>query len=183
MPHTTMRQHRTIRKGTWQPTSCAMTITNPVGQQLTPTHHRHSTRGSKREWNLHTEGCSSPYNPPICRRQIRGIRNRRTDRHTRNHQTITRNLRTTPPSKRLSLYHPPPPHQPRANTTIPLHLTTPHLHRHQPLCHQYKLAPVLPMHSTDPTHRTCEHSYSNSKSHSTLTPRTSPQSQPRYSSQ
>src|SRR5260221_11051996 len=103
-----------------------MTITNPVGQQLTPTHHRHSTRGSKREWNLHTEGCSSPHNPPTCRRQIRGIRNRRTDRHTRNHQTITRNLRTTPPSKHPSLYHPLPLHQPRPNTTIPLHLTTPH---------------------------------------------------------
>src|SRR6266436_6864389 len=104
MPHTTMRQHRTIRKGTWQPTSCAMTITNPVGQQLTPTHHCCSTRGSKREQNLHTEGCSSPCNPPTCGRQIRGIRNRRTDRHTRNHQTITGNLCATPlPSTQASI--------------------------------------------------------------------------------
>src|SRR5260221_8219902 len=117
MPHTTMRQHRTIRKGTWQPTSCAMTITNPVGQQLTPTHHCCSTRGSKREQNLHTEGCSSPCNPPTCGRQIRGIRNRRTDRHTRNHQTITGNLCTTPPSKHPSLYHPLPLPQPIASTT------------------------------------------------------------------
>src|SRR5258708_24357485 len=103
-----------------------MTITNPVGQKPTPTHHCCGTRGGKQEWNLHTEGCSSPCNPPICRRRIRGIRNRRTDRHTRNHRTITRNLHTTPPSKCLSLYHPLPLHQPRANTTIPLHLTTPH---------------------------------------------------------
>src|SRR5260221_14524763 len=102
MSHTTMRQHRTFCKGTWQPTSCATTITNPVGQQPTPTHCRRSTRGSKRERNLHTEGHSSPYNPPICRRQIRGIRNRRTDRHTGNHQTITGNLHATPPSKRWS---------------------------------------------------------------------------------
>src|SRR5260370_8980989 len=36
------------------------------------------------------------------------------------------NLCATRPSKRLSLYHPPPLHQPRANTTIPLHLTTLH---------------------------------------------------------
>src|SRR5258708_33011620 len=126
MPHTTTRQHRMIHKCSWQPTSSATTITNPVGQQPTPTHCRRSTRGSKRERNLHTEGHSSPRNPPTCRRQIRGIRNRRTDRHTGNHQTITGNLHATPPSKRPSLYHPLPLHQPRANTTTPLHLTTPH---------------------------------------------------------
>src|SRR5258708_31778962 len=119
MLHTTMRQHRMIHKGTWQPTSCTTTITNPVGQQPTPTHHCHSTRGSKQEQNLHTEGCSSPHNPPTCGRQIRGIRNRRTDRHTGNHQTITRNIRTTPPSKHLSLYHPLPLPHPKTNTTIP----------------------------------------------------------------
>src|SRR5258708_1815185 len=103
-----------------------MTMTNPVGQQLTPTHCHCSTRGGKREQNLHTEGRSSPYTPPIVRRRIRGIRNRRTDRHTGNHRTIPGNLRATPPSKRPSLYHPPPLHQSRANTTIPLRLTTPH---------------------------------------------------------
>src|SRR6266436_8507607 len=122
MPHTTTRQHGTFRKGTWRPTPCAMTVTNPVGQQPTPTCHCHGTRGGKQEQNLHTEGHSSPCNPPTCGRRIRGIRNRRTDRHTGNHQTITGNLHTTPPSKHPSLYHPLPLHQPRANTTIPLHL-------------------------------------------------------------
>src|SRR5258708_2871607 len=126
MPHTTMRQHRTIHKGTWQPTSCTMTITNPVGQQPTPTHRHHSTRGSKQEQNLHTEGHSSPCNPPHYKRQIRGIRKRTTEKHTGNHWTITETLCTPPPPKPPSLYHPPPLHQPRANTTIPLHLTTPH---------------------------------------------------------
>src|SRR5258708_40279743 len=36
-----MRQHRTIHKGTWQPPPCAATVTNPVGQQPTPTHCCH----------------------------------------------------------------------------------------------------------------------------------------------
>src|SRR6266481_6110252 len=34
-----MRQHGMFCKGTWQPTPCATTVTNPVGQQPTPTHH------------------------------------------------------------------------------------------------------------------------------------------------
>src|SRR5258708_4792242 len=63
MPHTTTRQHRMICKGTWRPTSCAMTITNPVSQQPTPTCCRCSTKGGKQEQNLHTDGHSSPYNP------------------------------------------------------------------------------------------------------------------------
>src|SRR5258708_964859 len=79
MPHTITRQHRTFHKGTWQPTSCTTTVTNPVGQQLTPTC---STRGGKREQNLHAEGCSSPSKPSAggraSGRRSRRVRNRRT---------------------------------------------------------------------------------------------------------
>src|SRR5258708_15676788 len=63
MLHTITRQHRTFHKGTWQPTSCATTITNPVGQQPNPTHCHHGTRGGKQEQNLHTDGHSSPSKP------------------------------------------------------------------------------------------------------------------------
>src|SRR5258708_14915913 len=107
-----------------------MTITNPVGQQLTPTHHCHGTRGSKQEWNLHTKGHSSPSKPSAggraSGRQSRGIGNRRTGRHTRNYQTITGNLHATSPPKHSTLYHSPPLPQPRASTTPTLHSPTPH---------------------------------------------------------
>src|SRR5260221_9432574 len=125
MPHTIMRQHRTFHKGTWQPTSCAMTITNPVGQQLTPTCCCCSTRGGKQEQNLHTEGHLSPSKPSAggraSGRQSRRVGNRRTGRHTRNYQTITRNLCATSPPKCLTFYHSPPLPQPRASTTPTLH--------------------------------------------------------------
>src|SRR5258708_38988318 len=118
MPHTIMRQHRMFHKGTWQPTSCATTVTNPVGQQATPTHHHCSTRGGKREWNLHAEGHSSPSKPSAggraSGRQSRRVGNRRTGRHTGNYRTITRNLCATPPPKHSTLYHSPPLPQPRA---------------------------------------------------------------------
>src|SRR5260221_6748912 len=124
-----MRQHRTFHKGTWQPTSCTTTVANPVGQQLTPAHHCCSTRGSKQEWNLHAEGCSSPSKPSAggraSGRQSRRVGNRRTGRHTRNYWTITRNLRTTPPPKRSTFYHSLPLPQPRANTTPTLPFPTP----------------------------------------------------------
>src|SRR5260221_5609168 len=121
-----------------------MTLLNPVGQQLTPTCHHCSTRGGKQEWNLHTEGCSSPCNPPTCGRRIRGIRNRRTDRHTGNHWTITGNLHATPPSKCLSLYHPPPLPQPRATTTLPPHLPTLHPSKADQMM-QHTLCPLVSM--------------------------------------
>src|SRR5260221_4259361 len=124
-----MRQHRTFHKGTWQPTSCATTVANPVGQQLTPTHCCHGTRGSKREQNLHTEDCSSPSKPSAggraSGRQSRRVGNRRTGRHTGNYRTITGNLCTTPPPKHSTLYHSPPLPQPRANTTPTLRFPTP----------------------------------------------------------
>src|SRR5260221_13820998 len=105
-----------------------MTITNPVGQQLTPTCHCHSTRGSKQEQNLHTEGRSSPRNPSAGGRasggRSREIINGRTDRHTRNHWTIPKTFCTTSPSKCFPPNHPPPLPQPRASTT--LHPPTPH---------------------------------------------------------
>src|SRR5258708_12442381 len=119
-----MRQHRTFHKGTWRPTSCAMTIANPVGQQLTPTHCRHGTRGSKREQNLHAEGHSSPSKPSAggraSGRQSRRVGNKRTGRHTRNYWTITGNLHATPPPKCSTLYHSPPLPQPQ-----PTHHPTP----------------------------------------------------------
>src|SRR5258708_32298273 len=130
MPHTITRQHRTFHKGTWRPTSCATTIRNPVGQQLTPTHRRRGTRGGKRERNLHAEGHSSPSKPSpggrASGRRSRRVGNRRTGRHTRNYWTITRNLRTTPPPKHSTFYHSPPLPQPRANTTPTHPLPTPH---------------------------------------------------------
>src|SRR5260370_18262281 len=129
MPHTITRQHRTFHKGTWQPTSCAMTVANPVGQQLTPTRHHHGTRGGKREWNPHTEGCSSPSKPSAggraSGRRSRRVGNRRTGRHTRNYRTITGNLCATPPPKRLTFYHSPPLPHTRANTTPNLPFPTP----------------------------------------------------------
>src|SRR5258708_18978832 len=107
-----------------------MTITNPVGQQPTPTHHHCGTRGGKQEWNLHTKGCSSPSKPPAggraSGRQSRGIGNRRTGRHTRNYWTITGNLCATSPPKCSTLYHSLPFPQPRASTTPTLHSPTPH---------------------------------------------------------
>src|SRR5258707_3852970 len=106
-----------------------MTITNPVGQQPTPTHHHHGTRGGKREWNLHTEGCSSPSKPSAggraSGRRSRRVGNRRTGRHTGNYRTITRNLCTTPPPKCLTFYHSLPLPQPRANTTPTFHFPIP----------------------------------------------------------
>src|SRR5258708_23015479 len=119
MPHTITRQHRTFHKGTWRPTSCATTIANPVGQQLTPPHRRRGTRGGKRERNLHAEGHSSPSKPSpggrASGRRSRRVGNRRTGRHTRNYWTITRNLRTTPPPKHSTFYHSLPLPPPRAN--------------------------------------------------------------------
>src|SRR5260221_999606 len=112
MPHTITRQHRTFHKGTWRPTSCAMTIANPVGQQPTPTRHHHSTRGGKQERNLHAEGCSSPSKPSAggraSGRRSRRVGNRRTGRHTGNYRTITGNLCATPPPKHSTFYHSPP---------------------------------------------------------------------------
>src|SRR5260221_7126159 len=129
MPHTITRQHRTFHKGTWRPTSCAMTIANPVGQQPTPTRHHHGTRGGKRERNLHAEGCSSPSKPSAggraSGRRSRRVGNRRTGRHTGNYRTITGNLRGTPPPKHLTFYHSLPLPQPRANTTPTLLFPTP----------------------------------------------------------
>src|SRR5260221_14641139 len=97
-----------------------MTVANPVGQQLTPTRHHHGTRGGKQEWNLHAEGCSSPSKPSAggraSGRRSRRVGNRRTGRHTRNYWTITRNLRATPPPKRLTFYHSPPLPSPSATT-------------------------------------------------------------------
>src|SRR5258708_39549006 len=102
-----------------------MTITNPVGQQLTPTCCCCSTRGGKQEQNLHTEGHLSPSKPSAggraSGRQSRRVGNRRTGRHTRNYQTITRNLCATSPPKCLTFYHSPPLPQPRASTTPTLH--------------------------------------------------------------
>src|SRR5258707_6416253 len=107
-----------------------MTIANPVGQQLTPTRCRHGTRGSKREQNLHTEGHSSPSKPSAggraSGRQSRRVGNRRTGRHTRNYQTITRNLCATPPPKCSTFYHYPPPPPPRGSTTPNLPFPHPH---------------------------------------------------------
>src|SRR5258707_2147239 len=129
MPHTITRQHRTFHKGTWRPTSCATTIANPVGQQLTPTHRHHSTRGSKQEQNLHAEGRSSPSKPSAggraSGRRSRRVRNRRTGRHTGNYQTITGNLHATSPPKHSTFYHSPPLPQPRASTTPTLPFPTP----------------------------------------------------------
>src|SRR5258708_9121236 len=92
---------------------------NPVDQQHTPTHCHHSTRGGKREQNLHAEGRSSPSKPSAggraSGRRSRRVRNRRTGRHTGNYRTITGNLRTTPPPKHLTFYHSPPLPQPKAN--------------------------------------------------------------------
>src|SRR5258707_15617579 len=130
MPHTITRQHRTFHKGTWQPTSCAMTIANPVGQQPTPTCRCCGTRGGKREWNLHAEGRSSPSKPSAggraSGRRSRRVGNRRTGRHTRNYRTITRNLCATPPPKCSTFYHYPPPPPPRGSTTPNLPFPHPH---------------------------------------------------------
>src|SRR5258708_2385132 len=124
MPHTITRQHRTFHKGTWRPTSCATTITNPVGQQPTPTHRRCSTRGSKRERNLHAEGRSSPSKPSAggrpSGRRSRRVRNRRTVRQPGNFRPSPGTLHPTPPPKGSTSYNSPPPPQPRANTTPPL---------------------------------------------------------------
>src|SRR6266446_4333700 len=102
----------------------------PPAQQPSPTHHRCGTRGGKQEWNLHTEGCSSPSKPSAggraSGRQSRRVRNRRTGRHTGNYQTITRNLCATPPPKHSTFYHSPPLPQPRENTTPILLFPTPH---------------------------------------------------------
>src|SRR5258706_15801038 len=95
-------------------------MANPVGQQSTPTHHCRGSRGSKQEWNLHTEGHSSPSKPSAggraSGRQSRRVRNRRTGRHTGNYWTITGNLHTTSPPKCSTFYHsppqPPPPPKP-----------------------------------------------------------------------
>src|SRR5258707_7936397 len=129
MPHTITRQHRTFHKGTWRPTSSTTTVANPVGKKPTPTCRRHSTRGGKRERNLHTEGHSSPSKPSAggraSGRRSRRVRNRRTGRHTGNYRTITRNLHTTPPPKRSTFYHAPPLPPPRANTTPIPPLPTP----------------------------------------------------------
>src|SRR6266436_4282884 len=109
-----------FHKGTWQPTSCATTVANPVGQQPTPTRHRHGTRGGKQERNLHAEGHSSPSKPSAggraSGRRSRRVGNRRTGRHTGNYRTITGNLRATPPPKCLTLYHSLPLPPPRGNT-------------------------------------------------------------------
>src|SRR5258707_10965999 len=111
MPHTITRQHRTFHKGTWRPTSSTTTVANPVGKKPTPTCRRHSTRGGKRERNLHAEGRSSPSKPSAggraSGRRSRRVRNRRTGRHTGNYRTITRNLCATPPAK--GKHHPNPP--------------------------------------------------------------------------
>src|SRR5260221_6819130 len=131
-----MRQHRTFHKGTWQPTSCATTVANPVGQQLTPTHCCHGTRGSKREQNLHTEDCSSPSKPSAggraSGRQSRRVRNRRTGRHTGNYRTITRNLCATSPPKCSTFYHSPPLPQPTASNTPTLPFPNPHPRQYPP---------------------------------------------------
>src|SRR5258708_23525099 len=123
-----------FHKGTWQPTSCAITIANPVGQQPTPTCCHCSTRGGKRERNLHAEGRSSPSKPSAggraSGRRSRRVGNRRTGRHTGNYRTITGNLRGTPPPKRLTFYHSLPLPQPRA--TPPPTLLFPHPHPPQP---------------------------------------------------
>src|SRR5258708_8614625 len=101
-----------------------------VGKQMIPTGRRHSTRGGKRERNLHAEGRSSPSKPSAggraSGRQSRRVRNRRTGRHTGNYRTITGNLRATPPPKHSTFYHSLPLPQPRANTTPTLLFTTPH---------------------------------------------------------
>src|SRR5258707_2760221 len=121
MLHTITRQHRTFHKGTWRPTSCAMTVANPVGQQLTPTCRRRGTRGSKRERNLHAEGHSSPSKPSAggraSGRRSRRVGNRRTGRHTGNYRSITGNLHATPPPKCSTFYHSPPLPPPRASPT------------------------------------------------------------------
>src|SRR5260221_6544777 len=106
-----------------------MTVTKPVGQQPTSSHRHQGTRGGKREWNLHTEGCSSPSKPSAggraSGRQFRRVRNRRTGRHTRNYRTITGNLCTTPPPKCLTFYHSPPLPPPMAMTNPTLPFPTP----------------------------------------------------------
>src|SRR5258708_2111093 len=56
-----------FHKGTWRPTPCAITITNPDGHQLTPTHRHCSTRGGKQARNLNTERCSAPSDPEDLR--------------------------------------------------------------------------------------------------------------------
>src|SRR5258708_24310220 len=104
-----------------------MTVANPVGQQPTPTCRHRSTRGGKREQNLHAEGCSSPSKPSAggraSGRRSRRVGNRRTGRHTRNYRTITGNLCATPPPKHSTFYQSPPPPQPKDKPppTPPLH--------------------------------------------------------------
>src|SRR5258708_40145337 len=105
-----------------------MTITKPVGQQLTPTRHRRGTRGGKRERNLHAEGHSSPSKPSAggraSGRQSRRVGNRRTGRHTGNYRTITGNLCATPPPQRSTFYHSLPPPPPSAAPTPTLRFST-----------------------------------------------------------
>src|SRR5260221_571255 len=58
-----------ICKGTWQPTSCATTITNPVGQQLTPTHPPETpTKG--------TSPCTTNTNSHPCSQCVQWIQPR-----------------------------------------------------------------------------------------------------------
>src|SRR5258708_11449980 len=125
-----------------------MTITKPVGQQLTPTRHHRGTRGGKRERNLHAEGCSSPSKPSAggraSGRQSRRVGNRRTGRHTGNYRTITGNLRTTPPPKRSTFYHSPPLPPPRANTNPTPPSPPPHPPNSPPPTRQHPPRPQQP---------------------------------------
>src|SRR5258708_37072197 len=65
-------------------------------------------------------------------RQTRGIRSRRTGRHTRNYQPITKQLYTPSPSKRLTLHYYPPLPQPNASTTTTLSFRPPPPPYHTP---------------------------------------------------
>src|SRR6266436_9966409 len=140
-----------------------MTVANPVGQQLTPTHCCRGTRGGKRERNLHAEGCSSPSKPSAggraSGRRSRRVGNRRTGRHTGNYRTITGNLHATPPPKCSTLYHSLPLPQPRANTTPTFLFPTPHPPNSPPSsssdkCRQNDAEPSMHLNNFGPSHTT-----------------------------